>query len=147
VAIACYVGMANRSPLAVSIGPPVDYESRDMRALVGGETLVDMNRFDWRVNEILAEANTDRFYLVLQASDGGDVQRGVDKPRLLWNAQMSVRSAGTSMVDALPTMATAGFAYFGRETKFPEQVIKPLGNTEVLFGDPTFEGFVEPAAK
>jgi hypothetical protein len=96
---------------------------------------------------LLAESVSNRFYLVLLAYDGSDVQQARDKPRRLWNAQMSVSSGGTNMVDALPSMATAGFAYFGRETKVPEQIIKPLGNAEVLLGEPIFEGYVEPARK
>ncbi|TVR51394.1 MAG: hypothetical protein EA425_07120 [Puniceicoccaceae bacterium] len=115
----------------------------DLLAMVGGDALDRMSRFDPGRERLMAEANSDRYFIILMAYDGEDVVQG-DKPTLLWISRMSVSTLGTSLVDALPAMVVAGHEHFGRPTLLPEATSFRRRGARVTIGDLEYQGVVNP---
>jgi hypothetical protein len=99
--------------------------------------------FDPVERDLLELAGDDRYFVIVSVYDYASVAR--NEGRLLWRAKMSTRSAGASMVEALPTLLRGGAPYFGRDLADTQYANEPLvreGRVEV--GTPKVEEFLPP---
>jgi hypothetical protein len=104
-------------PPDVSMGPGLGYMSPELHVI--GEAALD-----------------DRYFIVISAfSWPATVNK--KKPVPLWQAKMSVPSAGVTFDDMTPALFAAGGPLFGRETTVPQQVTFPVTpEGRVILGTP-----------
>lgn len=81
---------------------------------------------------LIEQAQADCFYMVASAYDTAALAKG--KRVLLWRTKMTANSQGISMADTLPSLATAGGPYFGKD--MPEAAtlsghLVPVGQVEI----------------
>ncbi len=108
------------------------WNQKEMLALVAGNTLGNLGAFSFDREDILQAAKDDRYFAVLSAYDFAAAKE--KKKKLLWQAKMSTPSNRVSLAEVIGSMIAAGGPHFGRETKRPESVAKPIakeGKVEV----------------
>jgi hypothetical protein len=107
-----------------------------MLALVAGNTLNNISALSFEREDILQAAQDDRYFALLSAYDFAAAKE--KKKKLLWQAKMSTPSNRVSLAEVIGSMIAAGGPHFGRETKRPESVAKPIAKEgKVEVGTPT----------
>lgn len=115
--------------------PPdqVFWNQKEMLGLVAGKTLANIGAFSFQREDIIQAAREDRYFVIVTAFDF--VAAAKEKKKImLWQAKMSTPSNRVTLAEVIPSMIKAGGPLFGRETKLPESVVKPIdrtGNVEV----------------
>jgi hypothetical protein len=74
---------------------------------------------------VIEAAQEDRYFIMVTAYDFPATVRQ-KKAVLLWQAKMSVPSAGVAFDDVTPTLIAAGGPLFGRETTVPQHISLPV---------------------
>ncbi len=112
------------------------WNQKEMLGLVAGNTLANISAFSFQREDILQAARDDRYFVIVSAFDFEAAKE--KKKKLLWQAKMSTPSNRVSLAEVIPAMITAGGPHFGRETKVPESITKPLDKEgKVEIGTPT----------
>lgn len=102
--------------------------------------LVHIPILDPKEITLLQLAADDRYFVIVSAYDYHSVVRG--KADLVWRTRMSVRSAGTSMAEAMPALLRGGAPYFGRNFADAQTVVAPVG--QAAAGTARAGGFLPP---
>jgi hypothetical protein len=93
---------------------------------------LEMTAFRTRRNDILAEIEENRYFVVLMAYDFQAMWKQ-KKHVLLWATRMSVRERGTNFSNVLPVMVQYSSQYFGEDTH--GLLRKPLPEAHVEMGE------------
>jgi len=80
-------------------------DNDDLRRFVGGQ----------RYNELLADAEEPRYYVIISAYDSREVTAH-NRQKLLWVTRVSVRTSGNSFDDSVNAMLKNASKYFGENT-------------------------------
>jgi hypothetical protein len=119
---------------------------RQMLDLVGGATLQNLNS-DADREAVADRAQENRYFIVISAFDFPTSVHNQKKVPL-WQAKLSVPSAGVSYDDIAEVMIETGSPFFGRETATPKRVTIPVvPEGHVLLGTPQTKDYqdVPPA--
>jgi hypothetical protein len=95
-----------------------------MLALVSGDTLQHMD-LEFQQEQVRQAAEESRYFVALTAFDYNAYTRHHKKVKL-WQAKISLPSAGVSIDEAMPALIKAGGPLFGRETPRPKRLILPV---------------------
>lgn len=121
------------------------FNQAQMLALVGGSTLQNLD-LDFEREAVMQGAEDDRYFVIVTAYDFADAIK--KKKTVLWQARMSVPSAGVTMEEVVPALIASGGPMFGRETKRPEWLTTPLApEGHVNVGTPVVVPAAPPAEK
>lgn len=118
------------SPPAMGGGrPPMEstlyMNEGQMLNILGGQTLRNLD-LGYEREEVQHEALQNHYFVMVSAFDFAAYARSREK-RLLWQAKMSVESDGIPQFgDALDALVKAGGPFFGRETKRPQFLRRPI---------------------
>jgi len=143
--IAVHWGCLN--PVNQDLGSPIDpnpvtFNQDDMMALVGGDTLNNLD-LNFEREGVIQAAEQNRYFVVLTAFDLRAYQKTHRRIKL-WQAKMSVPSNAVTLDAVLPTLVKAGGPFFGRETVRPKMLIAPvLPEARVEIGTPTVKDYQE----
>lgn len=123
----------------------VFYNQKDMVALLGGQTLGNLD-LDFEREAVMQGAEDNRYFVLVSAYDFAAARQ--HKKVLLWQARMSTPSGGVTLDAAIPALVAAGEPLFGHETMRPKWVTLPAGRqANVEVGEPEFKNYVDtPAA-
>ncbi|HTB79911.1 MAG TPA: hypothetical protein VK717_03390 [Opitutaceae bacterium] len=120
-----------------------------MLVLVAGASLDKMEPGVPPWDDIAQAADTDRYFIVISAySPAAFIKR--HEKKLLWRAQMSLDSDGTSQVESMPALVSASVPYLGRETDIPQQINESLDRpSQVIIAAPKVKEYLPavPAQK
>jgi hypothetical protein len=81
-------------------------DSNDIRRWAGGGD---------RYNDLVADVEESRYYIVISAYDFPELLRG-GKKKLLWQTRVSVRSPGNNFDDSFVPMLKSASRYFGQDS-------------------------------
>lgn len=119
------------------------YNQKEMLALVGAQTLTPLAP-DFDKEEILQEAEEDRYFVIITAFDFAAAR--YKKKVLLWRTKMSVPTGALNLGDVITALITSGGPYLGRETLRPVRVEKPVyPEGKVTLGELKEKSLNEPA--
>ena len=108
---------------------------RQMLDLVGGATLQNLNSDSDR-EAVADRAQENRYFIVISAFEFPTSTHDQKKVPL-WQAKLSVPSAGVTYDDIAEVMIKTGSPFFGRETPTPKRVTIPvIPEGRVLLGSP-----------
>jgi hypothetical protein len=112
----------------------VTLNSMQMLNILAGNTLKNIHESSGSNLQALIEATLEnRYFIVITAYDfAATVHQKKKVP--LWQAKMSVPSAGVAFDDVTPALIAAGGPLFGRETTLPQRItiaVTPEGSVTV----------------
>lgn len=118
------------------------YNQPQMFALVAGASLDKMTPDFPPWNEIVQAADENRYLVVISAySPAAYLNHHVKK--LLWRAQMSLNSEGTTQAESMPALVSASVPYLGRATNLPQQINEDLSRpSKVIIGEPQVQEYL-----
>lgn len=129
-----------------TISDQIFWNQKEMLGLVAGNTLANIGVFSFQREDIIQAAREDRYFVVVSAFDFAAAAKEKKKV-LLWQAKMSTPSNRVSLAEVIPSMISAGGPHFGRETKLPESITKPVARDgKVEVGTPTVVPDAAPKA-
>jgi hypothetical protein len=119
--------------------------STEMLNLLVGNTLPNIHESNG-LQSIVEAAQEDRYFIVVTAYDFTATVRQ-KKAVALWQAKMSVPSAGVAFDDVTPALVAAGGPLFGRETTVPQQTSLPVTpEGRVMVGTPVLVHYHDATA-
>jgi hypothetical protein len=141
-------GTLNPDTIDLQGGGLVPLNINEMLAMVAGNTLENVSPdvgasgdtpigFMSPERHAIGEAVLDnRYCIVITAYDfPATIRQKKEVP--LWQAKMSVSSAGVAFDDVMPALIAAGGPLFGRETTFPQRITFPVTpDGRVIVGTP-----------
>jgi len=111
-----------------------------MLGLVGGNTLNNLD-LNFEREGVMQASGRDRYFVALTAYDMGAYER-THKKVMLWQAKMSVDTAGVTQSQVLAALVTSGGPLLGRETKRPKMLLVPVTpDGRVDIGVPTVKDY------
>lgn len=118
-----------------------------MLALVAGNSLDRMIPGFMDYDDTVQASTESRYFLVISAYSPGAYFKHNRQKKLLWRAQMSLRSDGTDQTESLPALVSAGVHYLGQATSLPEHLNESLERpSKVILGTPEVKEYL-PAIK
>ena len=122
----------------------VFFNQRQMVALVGGQTLNNLDLFSER-EAVMQGAEDDRYFVMIAAYDFAAAQQ--KKKVLLWRTKMSTPANGVDFPDVLPALIASGGPLLGHETLRPVWVDQPLElKGTVKLHELQVEEYIEPGS-
>lgn len=113
----------------------ITFNSKEMLSILAGNTLNNINDPSG-VQAMIEASQEDRYFIVITAYDYPATMRQ-KKAVPLWQAKMSIPSAGVAFDDVTPALIAAGGPLFGRETTLPQQITFPITpQGHVIVGTP-----------
>ncbi|HTQ31531.1 MAG TPA: hypothetical protein VMI53_10005 [Opitutaceae bacterium] len=153
--IAYHWGYMN--PEVVDLGSDLSDESQaanrlvfnqpQMIALVAGASIDRLTPGFSDYNNIIQATEQNRYFVVISAfSPAAYLNHRVKK--LLWRAQMSLDSSGTTQEESMPALVSASVPYLGRATDIPRQINESLDRpSQVIMGAPEVKEYLPGGAK
>ncbi len=113
-----------------------------MLALVAGGSIDKMTPGFPPWDDITQAADTDRYFIVISAFSPGAYVKHHEK-KLLWRAQMSLDSDGTTQNESLPALVSASVLYLGHETTLPQEINESLERpSQVIISAPVLKEYL-----
>ncbi|HTB79910.1 MAG TPA: hypothetical protein VK717_03385 [Opitutaceae bacterium] len=120
----------------------VTFNQPMMLALVAGGSLDKMNPGFPPWEDITQAADNDRYFIVISAYSPGAYVNHHEK-KLLWRAQMSLDSDGTTQDESMPALVSASVAYLGHETTLPQEINESLERpSQVIISAPVVKEYL-----
>jgi len=147
-----------QNPEAVDLGSDMSDESQaanrlvfnqaQMIALVAGGSFDKLTPGFSDYNDIIQAANENRYLVVISAFSPGAYLNHNRQKKLLWRAQMSLNSDGTTQEESMPALVSASVPYLGRATDIPQQVNESLDrSSQVIIGSPEVKEYLPSGAE
>jgi hypothetical protein len=123
-------------------GNQIVFNKPMMLALVAGASLDKMEPGIPPWDDIAQAADTNRYFIVISAySPVAYILR--HEKKLLWRAQMSLESSGTSQDESMPALISASVPYLGHETDIPQQINESLDRpSQVIMATPEVKEYL-----
>ncbi|HZP59936.1 MAG TPA: hypothetical protein VFB27_06385 [Opitutaceae bacterium] len=147
-----------QNPEVVDLGSDMSDESQaanrlvfnqaQMIALVAGASFDKLTPGFSDYNDVIQAANENRYLVVISAFSPAAYFNHQREKKLLWRAQMSLSSDGTTQEESMPALVSASVPYLGRATDMPQRVNESLDRpSQVIIGSPEVKEYLPSAAE
>jgi hypothetical protein len=115
----------------------LNFNGSMMIALVAGDSMNRMMPGTMPWQEAMQAAEEERYFVFISAYSPAAYFKNNRERKLLWRAQMSLASTGTTIDKSIAVLANSSVAYLGRPTSEPKHVIENMDRpSQVIIGTP-----------